>query len=132
MKKYVLDSNALLCFFQKEKSWEIVSNIFKEYLSGKIELSMSVLNYGEFLYIVKTRTDEIKYNQIKSQFDMLGVELVDIDLEQVNEAVEYKSQGGIAYPDTFVLALAKKNGSTIVTGDKEFKKFEKEFKIEWL
>jgi predicted nucleic acid-binding protein len=132
MKKYVLDSNALLCFFQKENSWQIVANLFKDHLKGKIELVMSIINYGEFLYILKTRAPKAEYQKVRTRFDLLNIVLIETDLTQVLQAVEYKSLGGIAYPDCFVLALSKKFKATVVTGDQEFKKFEKEFEIEWL
>ncbi len=132
MKKYVLDSNALLCFLQKEKSWPVVAEILKEYVSGKVDLIMSVINYGEFLYVVKTRSTLATYQQISTQFEMLGIEFIDVDLTQAQQAADYKSQGGIAYPDCFVLTLAKMYQATILTGDKEFAKFEKDFKIQWV
>lgn len=132
MKKYILDSNSLLCFFQKEKSWEKVADLFKQRLTQKVELIMSIINYGEFLYVVKTRANSSDYKQIVSQFELINVTLIETDLEQVLQAVEYKSWGVISYPDCFILALAKKFKATIVTGDSEFKKFSKGFEVEWL
>ncbi|MEI6728561.1 MAG: type II toxin-antitoxin system VapC family toxin [bacterium] len=132
MKKYILDSNALLCFFQKENSWQIVANLFKDHLKGRIELLMSIINFGEFLYILKTRASKVEYQKVTAQFDLLNITMIETDLPQVLQAVEYKSLGGIAYPDCFVLALSKKFKATVVTGDKEFKKFSTDFEIEWL
>jgi ribonuclease VapC len=84
------------------------------------------------LYTIHSKVSEKEYKNNMKRFEALEINLINPDLEQVYQAVEFKNCGGIAYCDCFVLALAKKHKATIVTGDKEFKKFEKDFRIEWL
>lgn len=48
------------------------------------------------------------------------------------EAGRLKSQYPVAYADCFAVALAMEKKATIITGDIEFKRFEKRVKIEWI
>lgn len=58
--------------------------------------------------------------------------LVDVDKELVVLAAERKVKGGLSFADCFVWATAKRWETGIVTGDPEFRVFEKEAKILWL
>jgi|688.fasta_scaffold31784_9 predicted nucleic acid-binding protein len=132
MRTYILDSNAVVAYFQKEKSWQKVQTILAMGLTGQAKILMSSINFGEYLYTIHSKVSEKEYKNNMKRFEALEINLINPDLEQVYQAVEFKNCGGIAYCDCFVLALAKKHKATIVTGDKEFKKFEKDFRIEWL
>jgi predicted nucleic acid-binding protein len=57
---------------------------------------------------------------------------VDANWEISRQAAMYKSIGGMSYADCFAAALAKLRNAELVTGDKEFKKVEKDIKISWL
>jgi predicted nucleic acid-binding protein len=132
MKTYILDSNAFLAYLKNEKGSKRVSQILLENITGKSKCLMSLINYGEVLYNSYRYFGSEKLQKIKNKFVSLEVEIMNTNVEEVYQAVEFKNRGGIAYCDCFVLALAKKHQATIVTGDQEFKKFEKEFKVEWL
>ena len=92
---------------------------------------MSTVNFGEvswFLYKNSPEKAEFLLQAVKD----LKINFVSPDIDDSESAGFYKSQGGVAYPDCFVLSLAKKLQAKIVTKDKEFKKFESEFEIIWL
>lgn len=132
MPTYILDSNALVAYFQKEKNWQKVQTILAMGLTGQVKILMSSINFGEYLYAIHSKVSEKEYKNNIKRFEALEINLINPDVEQVHQAVEFKNRGGIAYCDCFVLALAKKHEAVIVTGDQEFKKFEKEFRIDWL
>lgn len=52
MKKYVLDSYALIAYFNGELGAEKVSEIFEMALDGQATIWLSVINWGEVYYII--------------------------------------------------------------------------------
>jgi len=55
MKHFVLDSFALLVFFEHQKDWEKVEHYLVKASNDKLELSMSIVNYGEIFYVTAQR-----------------------------------------------------------------------------
>ena len=130
---YVLDACALICFIYKEKQSVSVANILQLGHDNKVELIMSNVNFGEVMLVAyrKGTAEEAQYlsNIIRTQFN---IEFYAPDLDDSQIAGFYKSKGGIAYMDGFVLALAKKKNAKILTLDKEFLKYQGEFEVEML
>lgn len=50
MKRYVLDSYAMIAFFENEPGSEYVANILQELIQKKGQGFMSVVNWGEMYY----------------------------------------------------------------------------------
>ena len=50
-KKYILDSFALLAYFENEISADIVKDLLHQALDQKIELMLCAINLGEIYYI---------------------------------------------------------------------------------
>jgi len=48
------------------------------------------------------------------------------------EAAKLKAKYPVAYADCFAAALALKKNIKLVTGDPEFKKLERDVRIEWI
>ena len=131
-KKLVLDSWSLLAYFKKEKSGLKVKDLFHKASEGQVVLYLNLINWGEVYYQVLRRFGEEKLRKVLGVIDQSSIELVVVDKEMVALAAEYKAKGKISFADCFVLATAKKVGGTIVTGDSEFKAFEKEARFLWL
>ena len=47
MKRYVLDSYSLIAYAEGEKGAKDVADVFKEALSGKAEIYLSVINWDK-------------------------------------------------------------------------------------
>jgi predicted nucleic acid-binding protein len=63
----------------------------------------------------------------------MPVEILEITEELTIQAARFKAKGGISYSDCFSAALAKvRNGSELLTGDKEFKRVEDEVRMKWV
>jgi predicted nucleic acid-binding protein len=64
----------------------------------------------------------------------LPIEIVGVgdDLKMTRQAAIYKATYRVAYADAFAAALAKERRAELVTGDPEFKRLEKEIKVNWL
>jgi len=130
--KYILDSYALLAYFQAEPAGAKVRNILKEAVAGASAAFLSVISLGEIYYIVARKRGEEKAGAITEDISRLPVGLVDVTKERVLAAARVKAQHPVSYADAFVVATAIEFTATIVTGDPEFKATESRVAVLWL
>lgn len=132
MATKVLDSYALMAFFEDEPGADFVRGLIQKAVDSDTNLLMSVVNLGEIWYsIARTNSPEIA-DQYIHEIKGLAIEIVDIDWALTRQAAEYKVNGNISYADCFAAALAKLKKAELVTGDKEFKILQDEIKISWI
>lgn len=131
MKK-VLDASALITFLERGKGFEKV----KTALAGAVEhgesLLMSVVNWGEVLYILIRRCGLEKAEQISRLIETLPIALVPADKALTRQAALYKAFQKLPYADSFAAALAKSCQAELLTGDREFQAVEKDIHILWV
>jgi predicted nucleic acid-binding protein len=132
MKNYILDSFALLVFFEQQKDWKKVERFLVDASTDVIELLMSGINYGEIFYITAQREGTEEANRVMKVVDSLPIKIVYPDKELTIAAAEIKAGGGISYADCFAASLAIKHKATLITGDPEFKKLGKEISLVWI
>jgi len=132
MKSYVLDSYAILSYLQKEAGAEEVRSLFLKARSGETKLFLSAVNLGEVVYITERSSGLPAVHAVLSLIQDLPLQIVDADVEIVLQAAHFKASLPIAYADCFALSLAEKVSGSVVTGDPEFKKAEKQVPIHWL
>lgn len=130
--QFILDSFALLVFYQKEQGHEKIQELLEEAKRGRIKLFFSEISLGEVYYLIARRRGKEKAQEVLANLVELPINFVLPNRENILQAGEFKSQGNIAYADCFVLDLAKIHKATVVTGDPEFKKFLKKDKILWV
>jgi len=130
--KYILDSYALLAYFQAEPAGAKVRTILKEALSGHVTASMSVISLGEIYYITARKRGKEKAKEITEDISSLPVDLIDVTTKRVLAAAHVKALHPISYADAFVVATAEEFSATIVTGDPEFKETESRSAVFWL
>lgn len=128
----VLDSWALLAHFEGEESGTKVREWLKEAAGDQRKLLISVVNWGEVLYIIESRYGRAKRDETEHLMNQMHLEVVDVDKELAREAARIKANKKLHYADCFAAALAKLRKATLVTGDKDFKGLEAEIKINWL
>jgi predicted nucleic acid-binding protein len=130
---YIVDACVIICYVYEEPNFESVDRLLQLGFENKIQLVMSAVNYGEVMqHLYRNKNFEqakLISRVIRSEFN---IEFVDAGLTDADMAGFYKSKGGIAYMDGFILALAKKKNAKILTLDKEFLKYKDEFEIEFL
>ncbi len=134
MATKVLDSWALIAFFEDEPAAEQVEKLLADAAAEKHKLLLSVINWGEIYYNtmreISRETAEEKARDIAAlPLDVVGVS---DDLALVRQAAAYKATYKLAYADCFAAALAKEKKAELVTGDPEFRTLEKEIRIHWL
>ena len=131
---YVMDSYALLAFFEAESGNERVRTLLETAEEGKCRLYMCVINLGEVMYIVERERGLPKAQAILSRIDEFAIEIVDADRVLTLSAAHLKMDCPIAYADCFAAALSQMKNAALVTGDPEFRKIKAEYnvRIEWL
>ncbi len=134
MKKpmYVLDSFALLAYFQAEPGGLKVRDLLKKASVKKAEAFLSVLNLGEIIYITERRLGRNTADETLADISQLPIQLVETNMERVLAAAHIKANYAISYADAFVVSLAQELKATIVTADPEFKKIKAFSNILWL
>ena len=128
----VLDSWAIMAYFQDEPAAEAVQKIFLDAHEKGGRLLMSLINVGEIWYTYSRRSSEAIAAERVSQLKTAGVQFIVADWDLTVEAARIKSKHAIAYADCFAAALAKQQSAPVVTGDPEFKKIDKEIAVIWV
>jgi ribonuclease VapC len=93
---------------------------------------MSIINWGEIYYNTFRVQGKKTAESVVSQLDRYPIEIVDVDRSLTYQAATFKGLYKIAYTDCFVAALALRFKASVVTGDREFKKLEKDIDVEWI
>lgn len=95
-------------------------------------LYLSLINWGEILYITEMRLGAQKKKFVKEQIHKMNIELCGMDAKRVELAASLKAQYGLPYTDAFAAALSIEKKASLVTGDADFKKISQRLKIIWI
>lgn len=129
----VLDSFALLAYYQKEASGAVVERVLQKVAKKKATGLVSEMSVGEIYYMAWKKQGKDKADQVLANLWALPLNFITCRREEILAAAALKAQNSnISYADCFVLSLALTQKAVIVTGDPEFKKFAKEAKLIWL
>ena len=134
MKKpsYVLDSFALLAYFQAEPGGEKVRDLLREASAESARAFLSVINLGEILYITERKLGRNTADNTLEDIFRLPVQLAEASMDRVIGSAHVKARYAISYADAFVVALAQELEATIITADPEFQKVASLAAILWL
>ena len=128
----VLDSYALMVFFEDEPGADIVKKLLLDAEKGKVSLLINVVNLGEIWYSIARAKDAKTADRYINEVRGMTIEVLDTNWEITRQAAVFKSRGGLAYADCFAAATAALNNAKLVSGDREFQKIEDEITIVWL
>lgn len=131
-KKYVLDSFALLAYLQKERFSSHVLEIIEAAQANTARLWLSIINYGEIVYIIERGFGLETAQKTIALIDQLPITVVEADRRLTFDAAHIKANYSISYADAFSAALAIVKEAAVVTADPEFKKIDKFVDIHWL
>ncbi|SDR74688.1 type II toxin-antitoxin system VapC family toxin [Opitutus sp. GAS368] len=134
MANRVLDSWALMAFFEDESAAEAVEELLDQASRGKHKLFLTSINWAEVYYSTMRETSQDVAEQHAQIIASLPIEIVGIgdDLKLARQAAIYKATYRLSLADAFAAALAKEKKAELVTGDQEFKALDKEIKMLWL
>ena len=128
----VLDSFAVIAYLSKEPGVDRVIALFRQARDSGRPLLMSVVNWGEVLYIFHREQGKEVADQVSRALETLPIEVVDADRDLTRAAAQFKATKKMSYADCFAAALAQARKARLVTGDREFKQVADAIGIEWL
>jgi len=132
MKTYVLDSSALMTFFEDRPGAEKVEELLAKAAEAKRPLAMSVVNWGEVYYSVWRARGEKAAEAKLHEIAQLPIEIVGVDIELGKLAASLKAEHNLPYADCYAAALAQSRKATLVTSDKDFACVSTALKILWV
>ncbi len=134
MANRVLDSWALIAFFENEPAAEAVEEILDQANRDRHRLYLSAVNWAEVYYNTMREVSAEAAETHAQVIANLPIDVVGIgdDLKLARQAAIYKTTYRLSLADAFAAALAREKKAELVTGDPEFKPLEKEIKIYWL
>lgn len=134
MKKrtYILDSFALLAYFQDEPGADKVEEILLDAKENKAEALLCTINLGEIYYVTSRLRGERTAKEIMLTLAQLPISEVEAQRDLVLEAARLKARVPVAYADCFAAALAIQQKGMVVTGDPEFEKLAKSIEVFWI
>ena len=127
----VLDSYALIAFFEDEPGADFVRNLLLEAEAGSLKLALCVVNLGEIWYSIARTVSPTQADALVGEIKAMSIEVVDADWELTYQAAIFKSRGGLSYSDCFTAALGKLRQAEIVTGDPDFENLKGEIATTW-
>ena len=118
MKKYVLDTCALVAFFNDEKGADVVENLFHEATLGICEIIINKYNLLETYYgYLRANGEEFAENIFKI-VETSCINIVDVLTDEIfRQAGRLKVDFKISLADAIALAQAKVDDAIIVTSD---------------
>lgn len=128
----VLDSFALLAFFQDEPGAEQVENLLQQAERGEVRLATTVINVGEVVYRTIRRFDVARAQLVLARIEEYAIVVDDVDRSLDLAAAMVKGFHPLAFADCLVVALAQRLGASVLTGDPEFEQVEALVSIQWL
>lgn len=132
MKNVLLDSHAVLKFYQDEDGAEKIEGILVSAKKGDLKAYMSEINVGEVYYMTIRRLGLASARDHLEQFFELPIQIIPPLSDIILSASEIKAEYAISYADCFAIATALKVEASIITGDPEFKKVENLVEIIWM
>ena len=131
-KVVVLDTWAMLAYLDGEPAAQNVRQILRRARKKQVLALFSLINYGECLYVTEREQGLQHAQRAAGIIDQLPIRIVPADRPLVFEAAHIKARFPVSYADAFSIALAKRNGARVMTGDPEFKSVESEIAVQWL
>ena len=129
---YVLDTFALLAYFQDEPGTERVMEVLQSAQKEKCRVCLCMINLGELLYIVERCRGLTEAQAVLAAIQQAPIEILPVDQETVFAAAHVKANYALSYADAFTVACAGQLDGVILTGDKEFESVENIAAVEWL
>lgn len=125
-RRYVLDANALIAFFEgRQPAAGKVRKMLAEASRSDTPLWMSAVNWGEVFYTEWRRHNKSKAREPEVNLRRLPIIVIAVDLDRATRGAALKQRHNLGYADAFAAELAIERGAWLVTADPEFSKLGK-------
>jgi len=134
MANKVLDSWALVAFFEDEPAASQVEEVLDQASTNQHRLFLSAINWAEIYYSTMREVSQEAADRHAEIIAQLPIEIVGLtdDLHLARQAAIFKARHRLSLADAFAAALAKEKRAELLTGDPEFRVLEGEIKLHWL
>jgi predicted nucleic acid-binding protein len=130
MRRYVLDANALIGFFEGRPGVsEKVQRLLSDALRQDSPLLMSAVNWGEVFYMEWRYRGEAMAREAEATLQRMPIAVIAADRERATRAGTLKQRHGLGYADAFAAELAMERSAWLVTADPEFSKVGKALSV---
>lgn len=129
---YILDSFALLAYFQAEPGGPIVRDLIETAKDNRAALYMSLINVGELYYIAHRRRGPDQAAEMLDDLRRLPITLCAATEDRIMAAARLKATHLLSYADAFAVTLGQEFSASLVTGDPEFEAAEELIPVTWL
>jgi predicted nucleic acid-binding protein len=103
-KSYLLDTSAILAFYQGEPGSEVVRGLFEARDRGEATIYVSFMTIFELAYIVKSRAGDAQASSFIVEVRSLEMDEVWPDEALMWSAADIKARAGLSAADAFVAA----------------------------
>lgn len=114
----VVDTSIVLSILFNEPAGPAAQDLLQAHSS---DLQMSTVNYAECLILIHDRQPRL-YNQLKELIDASTIQLVPPSTAQAETAALARMRYPLNLGDCFAYALAKHEGSPLLTLDRNFRR----------
>lgn len=118
-KSYVLDTSALLAFWNDERGADQVERILKS-INSKTNIYISFMTLMEGKYQLWRRVGKDTAEEFERMIRNLPLLRVDVTEAILNDAAEIKATTRLSIADSLIIATAIETGSALVHKDPEF------------
>jgi ribonuclease VapC len=129
---YILDSFALLAYFQGEKGLSRVKMVLQQADRSACRACISLINLGEVAYITEREQGLSQAQAILAVVDELTIQVLPATRQAVLDAAHIKANYPLAYADAFAVVAAQAEKGVLLTGDPEMEAVEGLVPLEWL
>ena len=127
-ESYVLDTSALLTFWNDEDGAETVEQI----LRSDTQVYVSFMSCMEGRYRIWKNTGKEESEEFSQYLNLLSLERIDITDQIFEKAIEIKSTNSLSVCDSWIIATAIVTGSVLVHKDPEFEQVKGMVKLKTL
>jgi predicted nucleic acid-binding protein len=121
LKKFVLDTSALLCFKEDEPGADVVEKILRD---AKGHVYISFISLMEFYYILIQEQGESSARRSYLELKQLPLHVIESDEELGLAAGRLKAANKLSLGDAWVAATAERLEAILVHKDPEFEALE--------
>ena len=133
MTVYVLDSSAVLRFFDKEPGADRVREILRNSVTGQSEVCISAIQWGEIAGKLRKRLGAGNENHALASILPEEAMVIPATAERAVRAASLKVDRNLAYADGFAVDLAMESPDhVLLTADYGFKSVDDVARIEFL
>ena len=132
MRRYVLDSTALMIFFTDGAGAMKVEDFIMDAVVKKSRLLMSAVNWGEVYHSTWRERGKDVADRIVVEISHLPIEIEDANFEATKTAAEFRAQYALPYAGCFAASLSRRRNAPVITADPDFFALKKKIGVEFI